>query len=108
MTSIDRTYVVVVESNLVVAIEPASAEDERGPCGSPLEIGTTLSERYRRSGLIDGRYRFENASGARVFATLCLQFTQALAQQRLSAIEKLPPAFDSYLAEDAAHRRRGG
>jgi len=100
-----ETYVVVVESNLVAAIERAPRDPASPPPRSTLEVGTALSQRYRASGCIDGRYPFEDASGARTFAALCLVFTKALAERRLAAIEALPVAFESYLAED---RPRGG
>lgn len=103
-----EAYVVVVEGNLVAAIERAP-RDARNPVpGSTLEVGTRLAESFRASGLIDGRYAFDDASGARTFAVLCLQFTQALALRRLDAVEALPVAFDAYVADGRPRSGRGG
>lgn len=101
-------YVVVVESNLVAAIERAPCDPADPRPGSSLEIGTALAERYRAFGSIDGRYLFEDASGARLFSLLCLQFTKAIAERRLAAVEALPTAFDSYHPEDRLRSGQDG
>ena len=101
-------YVVVVEANLVAAIERMPREPSGPPLPTALEVGTALSERYRTFGCIDGRYVFDDASGARVFALLCLQFTQAIAQRRQVSVEALPPAFDAYFPEDRPRSGRDG
>jgi hypothetical protein len=102
------TYVVVVESNLVAAIERAPRDPANPPPGTTLEVGTALAQRYRDSGCIDGRYAFEDASGARTFSVLCLLFTKGLAEKRLAAVEALPAAFESYRPEDRLPGGRDG
>ena len=83
------TYVVVVENNLVVTV--ARIDDGVAPPVPPtrLESATQLAENHRNNGCIDGRYHFSNAQRARVFATLCLEFTQALIERRLATIKAL-------------------
>lgn len=98
----DDAYVVVVEGNLVAAIERVPRDPQSPPPRSTLEVGTQLAQRFRAGGLIDGRYAFDNASGARTFSVLCLQFTRALAERRLATIEALPAGFDAYVADDRA------
>lgn len=93
------TYVVVVEHNLVTALRKLP-----DPAGVPvpatkLEVGMQLADNYRRRGCIDGRYYFDNAQRARIFATLCLEFTQALVGKRLEAVKGLSSDAD-YSATD--------
>jgi hypothetical protein len=101
-------YVVVVESNLVAEIRRSTRDPASPPLPTSLEVGTALAERFRTFGCIDGTYTFENASGARVFSLLCLQFTKAIAERRLLAVEALPPAFESYLPQDGPRSGRVG
>jgi hypothetical protein len=101
-------YVVVVESNLVAAIGRSPRDPASPPVPTSLEVGTALAERYRVFGSIDGTYAFEDASGARIFSVLCLQFTKAIAERRLLAVEALPTSFESYLPEDRPRSGRDG
>lgn len=89
-------YVVVVASNLVVGIERGPRDPANPPPRSTLAVGTALAESFRAGGSIDGRYAFDDASGARTFAILCLSFIRGLAEQRAAAIEALPAAFDGF------------
>ena len=82
-------HVVVVEGNLVVAIARADGDAPIPVPPTKLEIATQLADNYRTNGCIDGRYHFANAQRARVFATLCLEFTQALVERRLATIKAL-------------------
>ena len=83
-------FVVVVRHNLVAAIRRATeAGDIRVP-QTKLEIGTQLAQNFQRAGFIDGDYYFDDAKRAKVFASLCLEFTQALLARRLEAVRKLP------------------
>jgi hypothetical protein len=91
-------YVVVVLHNVVHAIEREPAAGGGSP-RTPLEIGTELAGNNRRNGCIDGRYRCDDAATARVFATLCLDYAQALVERRRKDIDGLPPGFASFLAE---------
>ncbi len=93
-------YTVVVEGNLVSAIERASAPGAGPLARTPLEAGTQLAENNRRRGSIDGRYCFDDAQRARVFAQLCLEFTRALAERRLAALGRLPAGRAEYRAGD--------
>ena len=87
---------VAVRHNLVCAIEraepPAGVEVTR----TPLEVSTQLAENNRAHGCIDGRYWLADAQAARIFATLCLEFTRGVAEKRLAAIEKLPAGRSEY------------
>lgn len=83
------TYVVVVEHNLVTAVHKLHEDTAVAAPETRLEIGTELANNYRRRGCIDGRYHFGNAQRARIFATLCLEFTKALVDKRLEAIKRL-------------------
>jgi len=83
------THVVVVASNLVVAIARVDGGAAIPVAQTRLEIATQLADNYRNNGCIDGRYHFANAQRARVFATLCLEFTQAQIERRLAAIRSL-------------------
>ncbi len=89
-------YVVVVEHNVVQAIERST--DRPGPAipGTPLEVAVQLADNHRRRGCIDGRYHFDDAVRARVFAELCLEFTKALVEHRLAEVAKLPAGFEGY------------
>ena len=89
MSPPEATYVVTVEHNLVVAVERANDGPAALVPETPLEIGTQLADNYRRSGRIDGRYYFRSPQRARVFATLCLEFTRALIDRRLAIVKAL-------------------
>jgi hypothetical protein len=97
---------VTVEHNLVVAI--ARVDDASGASipQTKLEVATQLAESYRASGCIDGRYHFANAQRARVFATLCLEFTQAQVERRLAAIRSLAVG-EEFDAGNVSMRARG-
>lgn len=83
------THVVVVESNLVVAVARVDGNAAIPVAQTRLEIATQLADNYRTNGCIDGRYHFANTQRARVFATLCLEFTQAQIERRLATINSL-------------------
>jgi hypothetical protein len=89
--NVDRAAVFVVEvrHNLVTSIKRAADHDVSPPPKTKLEIGTQLAENFQCNGCIDGQYRFENEQRARIFAALCLEFTQALVTRRLEAVRKL-------------------
>lgn len=97
----DELYVVVVEHNLVRAIERAAAgaAPARVPA-TPLEVSTELAGNYRDNGCLDGRYYFTQTQAAKIFAGLCLEFIQALAQRRLAAINALPVGSAAYRADE--------
>jgi hypothetical protein len=82
-------YVVIVKHNMVTAVRPAAENMSVSVPQTKLEVGTRLAENYRVNGCIDGEYHFENAQRAKIFATLCLEFTRALADKRLDAIKAL-------------------
>ena len=82
-------YAVTVANNLVVAIARIDDGTAAPAAQTKLEVATQLAENYRANGCIDGCYQFANAQRARVFATLCLEFTQALVLRRLAAIRSL-------------------
>lgn len=83
-------YVVEVEHNVVTAMRRLPSNSTVSVPESRLEIGTALAANYRAHGCIDGSYHFDNAQRARVFATLCLEFTRALVDKRLEALRRLP------------------
>ena len=83
-------YAVVVRHNVVCAIERLAAPPAEPVPATPLEVGTQLAANHRAHGCIDGRYYFDDAQRARVFAALCLEFTRAMVDKRLAQIEKLP------------------
>jgi hypothetical protein len=93
-------YVVTVRNNLVVAIEHASDDDGAVVPETTLEVGTQLADNYRGNGCIDGRYHFDNPQRARIFATLCLEFTRALIDRRLTVVKALR-SDEEYHADDA-------
>ena len=94
------TYVVVVKHNVVVAIE-RQPDPLPGPIlKTPLEAGTQVAENNRANGCIDGRYHFDDTQRARIFASLCLEFTKALVEKRLAAIDALPVGTVDYRADD--------
>jgi hypothetical protein len=82
-------YVVVVKHNMVTALERAAASVNVPVPQTKLEIGTRLAENYRANGCIDGEYYFDNAQRAKIFATLCLEFTRALVDKRLEVLKAL-------------------
>ena len=82
-------YVVVVEHNLVTAVEPEIDGTVAPIPQTKLEVGTQLAENNRVNGCIDGRYYFDNAQRARIFAILCLEFTRALVDKRLESLKAL-------------------
>ncbi len=87
-------YVVTVRHNLVVAIARVADAAAVPIPPTKLEVATQLAENFRANGCIDGRYHFANAQRARVFATLCLEFTQAQLERRLAAVRKLAAGED--------------
>lgn len=96
-------YVVVVEHNLVRAIEPAQAPAEPIPA-TPLEVSTQLATNNRDHGCIDGVYYFTDTQSARIFASLCLEFVKALAEKRLAAVNALPAGKGEYRADEERDR----
>ncbi|HYC38684.1 MAG TPA: hypothetical protein VEC19_19810 [Usitatibacter sp.] len=84
-----EAWVVVVEHNLVQAIERCAMPPEAIPA-TPLEVSSQLARNNRENGCLDGRYYFADSQPAKVFASLCLEFTRALADKRIAAIEALP------------------
>jgi len=82
-------YAVTVENNLVAGIARVDGGTTAPVAQTRLEVATQLAENFRANGCIDGCYHFANAQRARVFATLCLEFTQALVERRLAAIRSL-------------------
>jgi len=87
-------YVVTVEHNLVVAIARVDGAAAASTPQTKLEVATQLAENFRANGCIDGRYHFANAQRARVFAALCLEFTQALVERRLAAVRTIAAGED--------------
>ena len=92
-------YAVVVRHNVVTALEQAAGVDAPVP-QTKLEIGTQLADNYRVSGCIDGRYLFDNAQRARIFAVLCLEFTRALVDKRLQTINALEAGAEYHAPEN--------
>jgi hypothetical protein len=82
-------YVVVVKHNMVTALERLTEGTDTSVPQTKLEIGTRLAENYRVNGCIDGQYHFDNAQRAKIFATLCLEFTRALVDKRLDVVQAL-------------------
>lgn len=92
-------YAVVVEHNLVRAIERCA--ETTGPIpATPLEVSTQLARNNRARGCIDGRYLFADTQAAKIFASLCLEFTRALADRRLAAVNALAVGVAEYRADD--------
>jgi hypothetical protein len=90
MPAMACVYVVVVEHNIVTALEQVTDGTDTPVAQTKLEIGTQLAENNRINGCIDGRYCFDNPQRARIFAILCLEFTRALVDKRLEAVKALP------------------
>ncbi len=98
-----QIFIVVVERNIVTAIERTTDVPAEPIPRTPLEVSTQLANNNRTNGCIDGRYYFDDSQRARIFAELCLEYTRAVVEKRLSAINKLPVEFSGYRAdEDAA------
>lgn len=85
----EAVFVVTVEHNLVSAIMRAPGASAGAIPETTLEVGTELAANYRRNGCLDGEYRFRNAQRSRIFATLCLEFMQALTERRLATVKAL-------------------
>ena len=98
-------YVVVVRHNIVTALEQVPDGTDAPVAKTTLEIGTQLAENYRVSGCIDGRYLFDNAQRARVFAVLCLEFVHALVNKRLEAVKALAAGAEYHAPEHAGGGR---
>ena len=84
-----QAWVVVVEHNLVVTLARAEPGVAVPAMQTKLEVATALAANFQRNGCLDGCYHFAGAERARVFATLCLEFTQALVERRLAALKTL-------------------
>lgn len=93
-------YTVVVENNVVSAIERSEREPEEHLPASPLEVASLLARNNREHGCIDGRYPFRDSQQARIFAELCLDYVRALIAKRLDVINKLPVGFAEYRADE--------
>ena len=96
------TYVVVVRHNLVTAVRKRVEAAAVVVPETKLEVGTQLADNYRNRGCIDGDYFFHNAQRAHIFATLCLEFTKALAEKRLEAVKALTSEAEYDAAGDAS------
>ena len=97
-----EVYVVVVEHNLVRAIERvAEAPGEPIPA-TPLEVSSQLAANNRANGCLDGRYYFSETQPAKIFASLCLEFVRALADKRREAIDALPVGVAAYRADEGS------
>jgi len=83
-------YVVVVEHNIVTALEQVIGDVDTPVPQTKLEVGTQLAENNRVNGCIDGRYYFDNPQRARIFAVLCLEFVRALVDKRMEVVKALP------------------
>jgi hypothetical protein len=101
-----QAYVVIVKGNLVCAIQPRSASHEPAIAGTPLEIASALAANFESHGSIDGVYAFGDSAAARTFAVLCLGFSKALLERRLTIIENLPPGFSTYAADEQPASRQ--
>ena len=99
-------YVVVVKNNVVCAIERSTGKPSEPIPKTPLEVSTQLATNNRLNGCIDGRYYFDDTQRARIFASLCLEFTKALVEKRLAAIDALPVGYVEYRADDERHGNR--
>jgi hypothetical protein len=93
-------YVVVVEGNIVRAIERHRSAPPRPIPATPLEVSSELAANHRANGCIDGRYYFDDPQRARTFASLCLEFTRARVEKLLAAIERLPAGVAEYRADE--------
>ena len=100
------TYIVVVKNNVVCAIERSTGTPPEPIPKTPLEVGTQLATNNRLHGCIDGRYYFDGTQRARIFACLCLEFTKALVDKRLAAIDALPVGCAEYRADDERDANR--
>ena len=94
-----EVYVVVVEHNLVCAIERSAPPPEPIPA-TPLEVSTQLAANNRAHGCLDGRYYFTDTQAARTFAVLCLTFVKSLAERRMAAVDALAVGKAEYRADD--------
>lgn len=92
-------YVVVVEHNLVRAIERCAPPPGPIPA-TPLEVSTQLAANNRAHGCLDGRYLFTDTQAAKIFAALCLEFTRAVAEKRLAAVNALAVGVAEYRADE--------
>jgi hypothetical protein len=99
-------YIVVVRNNVVSAIERSTETPPEPVPKTPLEVGTQLATNNRVNGCIDGRYYFDDTQRAKIFASLCLEFTKALVDKRLAAINALPVGCAEYRADDERNANR--
>ena len=95
-------FVVLVEGNLVSAIERSGLAQDKGGPGSRLDVGTQLATSFREKGCIDGRYLLADAEDNRSFASLCLEFTKGLVDRRMRDIDELAKGELHYRAERPA------
>ena len=93
-----EVYVVVVEHNLVSAIEKVPEPPGMGIPRTPLEVSSQLAANNAAQGCIDGRYYFTDTMHARTFAELCLEFTRAMAEKRIAEVRALPVGAPAYRA----------
>ena len=100
--------VVVVEHNVLQAIERTGDPPPRPVPVTPLEVSNELAANNLRNGCIDGRYYFEDAMHARTFATLCLEFTKALVERRLAEVSRLPFGSPEYRAGELRDASEAG
>jgi hypothetical protein len=91
-------YVVIVEHNLVSAIERMAEPPAMAIPRTPLEVSSQLAANNAANGCIDGRYYFHDTMHARTFAELCLEFTRALAEKRIEEVRALPVGAPDYRA----------
>ena len=96
-------YVVVVANNIVTALERVAEPRNISVPQTKLEIGSRLADNYRATGCIDGEYFFDNAQRAKIFATLCLEFTRALVDKRLEILKALATGEEYNAAKDSSN-----
>jgi len=77
----ERVYRVVVEHNLVSAVEGIEVPAPSGISGENLEVTLQLASNFRAQGCIDGEYLFTSVHQAKDFAMVALDFVKKLAEK---------------------------
>jgi len=83
VTMVKRGYRVVIEHNVVRAIEIVEGLEGVETADTPLDASTLLSTNYQAHGRLDGHYDFDDLGTAKEFAYLCLDFVRRLIDQTI-------------------------
>jgi hypothetical protein len=86
MSQMPICYRVVVQGNVVSAIEPLVAPSAEHVATTPLEVSMLLARNYQMRGCLDGTYHLPDVEMARQVAVLSLDFMAKLIERSVASL----------------------